>query len=153
MPEFDPGRPRASAESNKEVVRRLYHEVFGQGRLDAVDELVHPDAVDLHDAQDRRGPERVKEVVSMLRGAFPDQRWEITELVGEGDRVAMYSTWTATHEGSFMGMAPTHRRASVHHMYLFRLAEGKVIEYAAVRDDLAMMGQLGLLPPRGTSPN
>jgi len=34
-------------------------------------------------------------------------------------------------------------------MYLFRLKDGKVTEYRAVRDDLTMMGQLGVLPPRG----
>ncbi len=84
----------------------------------------------------------------MLRAAFPDQRWEITELLADGDRVAMYCTWTGTHDGPFMGMAPTGRRASVPHMYLFRLADGQVTEYAAVRDDLAMMGQLGLIPAR-----
>jgi len=153
VPQIDEDRPASLPERNKQVVRLLYEEVFGRGRLHTADELVHPDAVDLHDAQDRRGPERVKEVVTMLRSAFPDQRWDITELICEGDRVAMYSTWTATHEGSFMGMPATHRQACVHHMYLFRLAEGKIIEYAAVRDDLGMMGQLGLLPPRGKSPN
>jgi hypothetical protein len=33
-------------------------------------------------------------------------------------------------------------------MYLFRIAAGQVIEYAAVRDDLGMMGQLGPIPAR-----
>lgn len=84
----------------------------------------------------------------MLRAAFPDQRWEITELLADGDHVAMCCTWTGTHDGPFMGMPPTGRRASVAHMYLFRLAAGQVIEYAAVRDDLGMMGQLGLIPAR-----
>ena len=85
----------------------------------------------------------------MLRAAFPDQRWEIERLVAEEDRVAMYCTWTATHEGTFMGIPPTGRRASVPHMYLFRLDDGLVTEYAAVRDDLGMMRQLGLIPARG----
>ena len=61
----------------------------------------------------------------------------------------MHSTWSGTHEGTFMGIPPTHRRVETHHMYLFRLKDGKVTEYRAVRDDLTMMGQLGVLPPRG----
>jgi steroid delta-isomerase-like uncharacterized protein len=137
------------AERNKQVVRRLYEEVFGQGDLGLADKLVHREARDLHDPQDRRGPERVKEVATMLRSAFPDQRWEITRLLAEGDHVAMYSTWTGTHDGPFMGIPPTGRRASVPHMYFFRLADDKVVEYAAVRDDLGMMRQLGLIPTRG----
>jgi predicted ester cyclase len=134
---------------NKHVVRRLYEEVFGQGRLELADQLVHPECRDLHDPQDRRGPARVKEVAMMLRSAFPDQRWEIERLVAEADHVAMYCTWTGTHEGAFMGISPTRRRATVPHMYLFRLDAGQVIEYAAVRDDLGMMRQLGLIPVRG----
>jgi steroid delta-isomerase-like uncharacterized protein len=136
------------SEQNKQIVRRLYEEVFGLGWLDVAEQLVHPDCRDLHDPQDRRGPARVKEVAAMLRSAFPDQRWDIAELLAEGDHVAMYCTWTGTHDGPFMGIPPTGRRASVPHMYLFQLEAGQVIEYAAVRDDLGMMGQLGLMPPR-----
>jgi steroid delta-isomerase-like uncharacterized protein len=141
--------PALGCEQNKHVVRRLYEDVFGQGRLELADQLVHPECRDLHDPQDRRGPARVKEVATMLRSAFPDQRWEIEQLVAEGDRVAMYCTWTGTHEGAFMGIPPTGRRATVPHMYLFRLDAGQVTEYAAVRDDLGMMRQLGLIPTRG----
>lgn len=84
----------------------------------------------------------------MLRTAFADQHWEITHLLADGDRVAMYCTWTGTHRGPFMGIPATGRRARVRHMYLFRLQTGQIIEYAAVRDDLGMMGQLGLIPAR-----
>jgi steroid delta-isomerase-like uncharacterized protein len=134
--------------AKKAVVQRLYAEVFQRGNLAVADELVHPEARDLADAEDRRGPTRVKEVAEMLRGAFPDQFWETHALVAEGDRVVMYSTWSGTHEGAFMGIPPTGRRVEVAHMYLFRVVDGKVTEYRAVRDDLTMMGQLGLLPPR-----
>ena len=141
--------PALGYEQNKQVVRTLCEEVFGQGRLELADQLVHPECRDLHDPQDRRGPARVKEVAMMLRAAFPDQRWEIERLVAEQDRVAMYCTWTATQEGTFMGIPPTGRRATVPHMYLFRLDDGLITEYAAVRDDLGMMRQLGLIPARG----
>jgi steroid delta-isomerase-like uncharacterized protein len=133
-------------EHNKQVAERLYKEVFERGELDRADELVHPECRDLHDPQDRRGPERVKEVASMLRAAFPDQRWDITRLLADGDEVAMYSTWSGTHVGAFMGIPPTGQRVSVHHMYLLRISDGQIIEYAAVRDDLEMMRQLGFVP-------
>jgi steroid delta-isomerase-like uncharacterized protein len=138
--------PEREGERNKLVVRRLYEEVFGQGRLELADELVHPDCRDRHDSQDRRGPGRVKEVATMLRLAFPDQRWEIQQLLADGDHVGMYCTWSGTQAGAFMGIPATGRRVTVTHMYLFRLDAGQVIEYAAVRDDLGMMRQLGVIP-------
>ena len=79
----------------------------------------------------------------MLSSAFPDQAWEIHRLVAEDDHVAMYSTWSGTHRGPFMGIAPTERHISFAHLYLFTLQDGKVTEYAAVRDDLTMLRQLG----------
>ena len=74
------------SEFNKGVVQRLYREVFAAGDLDVADELVDPDARDFADAQDRRGPERVKEVAAMLRAAFPDQTWEFHDVLAEGDQ-------------------------------------------------------------------
>ena len=136
------------SEQNKAVAQRLYLEVFQKGNLEVADALVHSDARDLTDTQDRRGPARVKEVATMLRSAFPDQAWEIHDVIAEGDQVAMHSTWSGTHEGTFMGIPPTGRHVEVHHMYLFRIRGGRVTEYRAVRDDLTMMGQLGLLPRR-----
>ena len=136
------------SEQNKAVAQRLYLEVFQKGNLEVADALVHSDARDLADTQDRRGAARVKEVATMLRSAFPDQAWEIHDVIAEGDQVAMHSTWSGTHEGTFMGVPPTGGHVEVHHMYLFRIRGGQVTEYRAVRDDLTMMGQLGLLPRR-----
>ena len=69
MPQADI-RPLSVAERNKLVAERLYIEVFERGDMEVANELVHPDCRDLHDAHDRRGPERVREVASMLRAAF-----------------------------------------------------------------------------------
>jgi predicted ester cyclase len=122
-----------SGAENKAVVRRLYEEVFEGGRLDVADALVAPD----------RGPDRCKEVAAMLKAAFPDAHWEILDVIAEGDQVAMHAEWSGTHEGPFMGMPPTGRSFSgVHHSYWFRLRDGLVTEYRAVRDDAAMMRQL-----------
>lgn len=133
--------------SNKLVVQRLYDEVFSRGKLEIADELVAPGARDLHDREDRRGPDRVKEVATMLLRAFPDQSWETHRLVADDEFVTMYSTWSGTHLGPFMGQPATGQRVSARHMYLFRCNGGQVTEYAAVRDDLAMLSQLAVAPP------
>jgi steroid delta-isomerase-like uncharacterized protein len=136
----------SSPEANKTVVRRLYEEVFEGGRLDLADELVDPDARDLRDTQDRRGPGRVKEVAAMLRSAFPDQHWDIQALIAQDERVVMQSTHSGTHRGAFMGIPPTGRSFSgVDHAYFFELRDGKVTSYHAVRDDLSFLRQIGVV--------
>ncbi len=42
----------------------------------------------------------------------------------------------------------TGRRFTVRQFHLFRLADGRLAEHIAVRDDLGMMTQLGFIPPR-----
>ena len=135
---------------NKETVRRLYEDVFEGGVLDLADELVDAEARDHADSEDRRGPARVKEVATMLKAAFPNAHWEIQELVAEDETVVMHCVWSGTHEGNFMGIEPTGRTfADVHHAYFFRLEDGKVTEYRAVRDDMSLMRQLGVIPSPG----
>ena len=135
-----------SSERNKAVVRRLYKEVFEGGDLDLADDLVLADARDLGDPEDRRGPERVKEVATMLRTAFPDQHWEIEALIAEGDTVVMRSVHSGTHTGPFMGMPATGRTfGGVNHAYFFDFDDGRVATYRAIRDDVSFLRQIGVI--------
>ncbi len=45
-----------------------------------------------------------------------------------------------------MGIAPTGKRFSVEHIHIFRITDGKLSEHWAVRDDLGMTRQLGVVP-------
>jgi predicted ester cyclase len=76
----------------------------------------------------------------------PDLHAVLHELVAERDLVVGRITLTGTHQGDFMGMAPTGQSFSVQHMHLYRVADGKVAEHWACRDDLGQLVQLGLAP-------
>ena len=82
----------------------------------------------------------------MLRTAFPDLRFEIHELVAEGDIVAGRLTMSGTHDGPLMGTPPTGRSVRQDHMHFVRYKDGKAVEHWGVRDDLGMMEQMGLMP-------
>jgi len=53
---------------------------------------------------------------------------------------------TATDSVGYMGMAPTGKRIHTIAMQMFRIADGKIVESWAVRDDLGVLRQLGHLP-------
>jgi predicted SnoaL-like aldol condensation-catalyzing enzyme len=58
----------------------IYEELSNQGNLDAAEEIVTPDFV-LHDPnipEEPRGPEGLKQFVTMYRNVFPD----LSEKVG-----------------------------------------------------------------------
>jgi steroid delta-isomerase-like uncharacterized protein len=136
-----------SEEVNKTQYRRTFEEVFNQGNLALVDELVAPDFLnhEVPPGMNNRGPDSTRQVVTMLRTAFPDLHFTIEDLVAEADTVAGRVTMRGTHLGPFQGIAPTGRSFEQVHMHFVRFREGLAIEHRAVRDDLGMMRQLGVI--------
>jgi predicted ester cyclase len=136
-----------TTEENKAQFRRMIEELFNRGNLDVTDDLVAPDYTN-HEAppNQNRGPESMRATVNMLRSAFPDLHFTIEDLVAEGDTVMSRVTMAGTHQGTFMGFAPTARSFRQEQVHLVRFRGGKGIEHRAVRDDLGMMRQLGVIP-------
>jgi len=89
----------------------------------------------------------VKRVVGFSRAAMPDQRWTQEMLIAEGDLVVIHGIREATWQAdAFRGHAtPKGTRVAVELVHIFRLRDGKVVEHWAVRDDLGMMKQLGVV--------
>src|SRR5215831_7218549 len=137
-----------SEEENKALYHRTFEEVFNQGNLAIVDDLVAPDYLnhEVPPGMNNRGPDSTLQVVRMLRTAFPDLHFTIEDLVAEGDTVAGRVTMSGTHLGPFLGIAPTGRSFQQAHMTFVRFRDGKAIEHRAVRDDLGMLQQLGVIP-------
>ena len=136
----------STSAENKEQFRRTYEEVLNQGDVSGVEELIAPAFIN-HEAPPGRdrGPESMRGLATMLRTAFPDLRFEIHELVAEGDIVAGRLTMSGTHDGPLMGMPPTGRSVRQDHMHFVRYKDGKAVEHWGVRDDLGMMEQMGLM--------
>lgn len=137
---------RATVEENKAVVLRYVEEVWNRHDLDAIDGLVSPDYVN-HAASTeeyRRGGARL--AVEWLLSVFPDHRFDVENAVAEGDTVAVRGTMTGTHEGELVGIAPTGERVAAQQSHWFRVVDGKLAEHWAVRDDLGLMRQLGVMP-------
>ena len=138
-----------SAEENKAIFRRFIEEVWNQGNLTVADELFAPDAFTPSAPQLPPGPEGVKTIATLWRTAFPDFQMTIEDLIAEEDKVAARFTERGTHQGEFMGIAPTGRQMSVTEIGILRMVDGKVTESWYEVDMLSLMQQLGALPPVG----
>ena len=141
-----------SADTHRAVVQRLFDEVWKQGNVAVIDEIFAPEYID-HGALpglSNRGPENHKQLLATLRSAFPDISNTLEEIIVEGDRAAFRNTLRGTHQGPFMGMAPTGRPFVQGQMHIVHFSEeNKIVEHWAARDDLGMMQQLGVLPTSG----
>lgn len=135
-------------EENKAVVRRFVKEVFEGGNLELIEELFAPEYV-LHDPvlpEEVRGPEGLKQYVSMYRAAYPDTGFTIENQLAEGDEVVTRWTGRGTHRGELLGIPPTGNKVTVTGIEIDRVSDGKMHETWVNYDALGMMQQLGVAP-------
>jgi predicted ester cyclase len=117
------------------------------GDLELADELVHPDFEDHEPAHPEHptGPESVKQTVRDLHAAFGGLRFKVEDEIAEGDKVVQVATMSGRHIGPLAGLEPTGKQFAVRHVYIWRIADNKIVEHWGSRDDLGMLGQLGLV--------
>jgi steroid delta-isomerase-like uncharacterized protein len=132
-------------QENKEIVRSLIDRLFTDGDLSAVDSYLAEDFV-MHDPPlgvpaDREG---MRTAGAIIRKAFPDWHSDLHMLVGEGDIVAERFTASGTHQGELMGVAPTGKTVSLKGINIFRVRDGRVVEWWSRLDELGLFRQLGL---------
>jgi predicted ester cyclase len=138
---------RQTLDSNKELVRAFLERVFVGRDAEAVDEFVSPDFN--NHVTGAHGTEDMKRVARVYHDAAPDLDAQIEHLIADGDLVALHVTFSGTHGGTveFGGrtLPPSGAQVSVRHVHIFRIADGRICEHWAVRDDLTLLGQLGAL--------
>ncbi len=108
-------------------------------------------------ARQTYGPGAVHATAIWLREAFADLRWEIHDVVAERDLVVVHCTMRGRHVNPFVSydargavkaaFPPTGKPFASTQTHWLRVANGKVIEHWANRDDLGTAEQLGWVPP------
>jgi len=139
------------SDAAKSVVRRNTEEVQGQGKFEVFEQLFADDFVD-HTTQPGTTPDKagVRKLYTYLRQAFPDFHAEIHWQLADGDRVTTFKTYHGTHEGPFLGIAPTHRKIQFETVDVMRVQNGKITDHWGVGNLLSLMRQIGgWTPPPG----
>ena len=116
----------------KELIKRYYEQVFN--------------SKDLGSMGDYWANDQMREAVT--RGclsyfdAFPDLHISLDELIEEGDRVFVRSTFTGTHDGEYKGIAATGRNVAADSAEVYHLADGKIVGYWCLTNVAGLMRQL-----------
>ena len=137
-------------------------QIMEDGTREDFDEVLHPGFLN-HEAKDEPpaarelGPAGAYATALWLRDAFGGLRWEIHEVVAEGDLVAVHCTMSGRHVRTFVGydehaqvreaFPATGKDFATTQTHWLRIADGQVIEHWANRDDLGTAFQLGWVPP------
>jgi predicted ester cyclase len=91
------------------------------------------------------GREGFKAMVFAFRSAFPDFELEVHDMFGAGEKVVTRFTMRGTHDGEFMGIAPTGRRVEFDGIAIDLMRNGWRVEGWAQLDRLGLLTQLGVV--------
>jgi predicted ester cyclase len=122
-----------------------FGEAVVSGKLEGLRDVVDAKALD-HDPGPGQGlgPEGFIQYFGDLRKGFPDLNIAAEKLVADDDSVALAYTITGTHQGEFMGLAPTGRKISARGVQIARFENGKLVERWGSSDQLGILQQLGV---------
>lgn len=102
------------------------------------------------------GPAGVVASSAWMRSAFTDLRFPILSTAHDGDQVWVRLRMQGRHTGPFVrfnegkldqAIPPTGRVIDFEQIHVLAVRDGKVAGHEAVRDDITMLGQLGVFPP------
>jgi len=138
------------AQKNKEIVKKSF-EVVGNGDYEGMNRYIAEEYVRHCQATPEliiESLDAFKEFIRADRMAIPDQKLNVKMLVAEGDLVAFWATYTGTHTGQMGPFPPTGKTAELDFSGVHRLENGKVVETWVTWDNITILGQLGLFPPK-----
>ena len=131
-----------STEQNKTVVRRFMAEVLTGRNVDLADGILAPNYVNRMTGADLAA---FKGFLTGMKSALTDLRFDIDDLVAEGDSVVARWKMEAIHTGSLLGEPPTGKKISARGLTYYRLDNGRIVE----DDPLStpdLLQELGAIP-------
>jgi steroid delta-isomerase-like uncharacterized protein len=143
----------ATPEPEVKHVARAYFEAVAARDLDAMMGFYELGGTgEIHGLVELVAPHSYRAWFANLFAAFPDFRFEILDVVAEGEKAAVRWRATGTFDGStqFEGMDPTGARVDLSGCDMLTIRNGKIQRNEAYMNGAQMAQQLGALPPPGS---
>ena len=135
-------------EANKNLIQR-FGEAVNTADWDTLSDLLTADfsrhCQATPDTDVKSGEEFIQLQKSFL-ASMPDQKVTIDMLIAEGNKVAVYATYSGTLTGPMGKFQPTGKSAESRFLAIFRIENDRIAEMWVEYDNMSMLTQLGLLP-------
>jgi len=133
-----------TTQQNKEVVRKVFEQCLNKRNLDQLKEFISDD---YNGPLGKKGAAGFQEPALPLIKAFPDIQWNITELVGDGDKVVLSWKWQGTQTAAYYAnVASTGKTITNDGVAIVTLKNGKVISNQVLTDRLGFLQAMNILP-------
>jgi predicted ester cyclase len=121
----------------------------------SIDKFIAADAVDhAGSTGDLKGLEAIKKELESIKTAYPDMKFEIMSVAGEGDIYFCWVKATGTQTGLFMGSPPSNQRTTITSVDVIRFKGEKAVEHWGYMNmSEAMKAFTAGVEPTGTLPS
>lgn len=125
----------------KENIMRYFSEVVGNGNLEPINDLVHPQAKDLS-GEWPDGREGFRQHISWFHSAFDISNITVERIITDGKYAAVYWRVKGRHIGDAFGLEPSGKQIENSAISTLRFLDGKIFEYEVMFDMLFFLCKL-----------
>ncbi|MFC1900127.1 ester cyclase [Chloroflexota bacterium] len=134
-------------EENRKILQRYLDELLNNGDFSKASEILHEDYSGSAGGG-LKGVEGLKQFRNYMRSRSSDMRFNVEEMIAEGNKIAIFGEWSGTADGEYLGIPATHKPFSYVLAAVYEFQDGKVIRglTRSVSNQLDVFQQLGILP-------
>jgi predicted ester cyclase len=132
-----------SPERQREIIDIVYNKGLNDGDLTVADQYLTPD-YQSHGSYDDsiRGPASFKLTIAMQHRSFSDVRYEVQDIVTEGDKSAVRWVMRGRHTGTFIGIPATGKEIEHNAMLILRFEGDRIAERWGIVDNFTLIREL-----------
>lgn len=123
---------------NKALLKRFYNDVYVDWNMETADELLSPEFISHDWPQGQQGPEAFRNYYKAFKKALPDARYEVKDILADGDRVAVHWEMRGTYREPFPGIdvkiKPAGQTVTLKGVAIYRVENGKLAERWVISD-------------------
>jgi len=133
-----------SFRANRELLYEYIREVWQEGNPAAATKFISPEYKrHISPALPPLDPDGQIKRLTGFRAAFPDIEITVEEVIVDDDRLAFRSVMRGTHQGEFLGIAPTGKKVTVGLVDVIHFKDGQFQEQWGGPDVFDLLRQLG----------
>jgi steroid delta-isomerase-like uncharacterized protein len=128
-------------ETNKAVARRVFDEIFNQGRFQVADEIYAPDFVN-HGLHGNASLQEDQAAAHWEKRALPDLNMTVNPMVAEGDLVTVVWTLRGTNTGAASPLPATGAKLELRGITVWLIVDGRIREEWTSFDTFGIIRQV-----------
>lgn len=136
-----PAVPISQQEQNKATARRVFDEIFNQGKFQVADEIYAPDFVN-HGLHRNAGLAEDQAALHFEKQACPDLKITYGPMVAEGDLVSVLWVFRGTNTARSGWVPATGTRIEVKGITIWRIDDGRIRDEWTAMNDMTIIRQV-----------